>query len=46
MLMLRYCIALCLWVSVAVTAAGNPVDNLLNRIDRGSAEIQDGIGEN
>ena len=37
MLMLRYCIALCLWVSVAVTAAGNPVDNLLNRIDPGAA---------
>ena len=35
--MLRYCIALCLWVSVAVTAAGNPVDNLLNRIDPGAA---------
>ena len=35
--MLRYCIALCLWVSMAVTAAGNPVDNLLNRIDPGAA---------
>ena len=35
--MLRYCLALCLWVSMAVTAAGNPVDNLLNRIDPGAA---------